>query len=67
MSCKKERTIHNKKKNTPNYIASDCYGSVILGTNRKPFVSIDTYNSKTDESWPMWKPFKGYKKYVVVK
>ena len=65
MSCRKERSIHNKKKNTPDYIASDCYGSVMLGTNRKPFVSIDKYNLKGD-SWPVWKPYKGYKKYVVV-
>lgn len=65
MSCRKERSIHNKKKNTPDYIASDCYGSVILGTNRKPFVSIEKFNSRGD-SWPVWKPYKGYKKYVVV-
>ena len=60
MSCIKQRTIHKKKKNTPNYLASDCYGSVMLGTNRKPFVSVDVYNPKTMESWPRWKSFKGY-------
>ena len=65
MSCRKERSIHNKKKNTPDYIASDCYGSVMLGTNRKPFVSIEKFNSSGD-SWPVWKPYKGYKKYDVV-
>ena len=34
-TCKKQKTIYNKQKNTPQYIASDCYGSVMLGTNKK--------------------------------
>ena len=63
MSCKKQKTIYNKQKNTPQYIAVECYGSVMLGTNKKPYISVEKNNTYFDV---VWKPYKNYKKYNVV-
>ena len=62
-TCKKQKTIYNKQKNTPQYIAVDCYGSVMLGTNKKPYISVEKNNRYFDVEW---KPYKNYKKYNVV-
>lgn len=62
-TCKKQKTIYNKQKNTPQYIAIDCYGSVMLGTNKKPYISVEKNNRYFDVEW---KPYKNYKKYNVV-
>tara|TARA_Y100001970_G_scaffold294100_1_gene446842 strand:+ start:6222 stop:7151 length:930 start_codon:yes stop_codon:yes gene_type:complete len=57
-NCKKQRTIFNKKKNNPNYIAIDCYGSVMRGTDGKAYISVEKKSGIFDMQWKEYKEYK---------
>jgi len=51
--CKIQRSIYNKKPGVPQFIAWDCAGSTILGTDNKPYRSVFKNDYK-------WIPLKKY-------